>query len=63
MRDYRTYLVETCAQVEYQCFRKQLEQEEIRLDSTYKWLFKTWQRVGKKSQFADIYHKGKKKKN
>ncbi|CAO3633733.1 unnamed protein product [Cunninghamella blakesleeana] len=58
LRDYRTYLVETCAQVEYQCFRKQLEQEEIRIESTYKWLFKTWQRVGKKSQFVDIYHKG-----
>ncbi|CAO3628212.1 unnamed protein product [Cunninghamella echinulata] len=58
LRDYRVYLVETCAQVEFQCFRKQLEQEEIRLDSTYKWLLKTWQRVGNKSQFIDVYHKG-----
>ncbi|KAI8341068.1 T-complex protein 11-domain-containing protein [Chlamydoabsidia padenii] len=56
---YRSYLINTCAEVELRCFKKQWENNEIRLDSTYHWLRYHWQKQnGKHATFLDIYYEG-----
>ncbi|ORX55026.1 hypothetical protein DM01DRAFT_1345381 [Hesseltinella vesiculosa] len=58
LKDYRQYLLETCPTLEYQCFMRQLNRGEVKLDSAHKWIRRTWRRVGPHADFLDVYHRG-----
>ncbi|KAI9023718.1 T-complex protein 11-domain-containing protein [Phycomyces nitens] len=58
LRQYRTYLINTCPEFEWRCFMKESSENELDIESIYRWFKMTWERQGLNAEFLDVYYEG-----
>ncbi|KAL0096938.1 T-complex protein 11-domain-containing protein [Phycomyces blakesleeanus] len=58
LRQYRAYLINTCPEFEWRCFMKDSSENELDIESIYRWFKMTWERQGLDAEFLDVYYEG-----
>ncbi|KAI8384730.1 T-complex protein 11-domain-containing protein [Radiomyces spectabilis] len=56
LRQYRSYLVDTCAKFEWRSFKKQFQKETLPLDSIIQWLKSGCLQYSSPHAFLDVYY-------